>query len=614
VEVLIVVIVAILVIALATAVAPKLGIAGPLILLLVGAAVSVLPFVEIPEIDPEWILVGVLPPLLYSAAVSLPAIEFRRDFGPIAGLSFLLVIVSSIVLGLFFMAVIPGIQPAIAVALGAILSPTDAVATSIVKRLGVSRRVVTMLEGESLLNDATALVLLRTMITSVAVATTVVGDAGVGAGFIPAFAWGVLVAAVVGAIVGLLNLRLRALIKNSAANTAVGFVVPFIAYIPTEELGGSGLVAAVVAGIVTGQGAARWFSPEQRRSDEHNWRTIELVLEGAVFLVMGLELNEIVTQNIEDHNGLGTGLAIAAAALAILIGVRAAYVSLLVWLQSRRARGRQRSRLEAMSARIDEIASGEVPPASSAAEATEQAVATSASGDGARTPASRRRRNRRDEVSFDSPRAQRRLASMRARIARALNDLDYYQASPLGWKHGAIIVWAGMRGVVTLAAAQTLPRDETDDRALLVFIAFAVAAGSLMLQGFTLPWVVRLLRLDRPGDDSLDKAEQSALDDELRDAAATALSDPALRRRDGTAFPGELVAVVGSRMVDPPDDRDDLPTRDLLELRVAMIEAMRARLNELSSGGGYSTPALRHALAELDADQLSVELRLDDED
>ncbi|KAF2420041.1 sodium:proton antiporter [Microbacterium sp. B35-30] len=614
-EVLIVVIVAILVIALATAVAPKLGIAGPLILLLVGAAVSILPFVEIPEIDPEWILVGVLPPLLYSAAVSLPAIEFRRDFGPIAGLSFLLVIVSSIVLGLFFIAVIPGIQPAIAVALGAILSPTDAVATSIVKRLGVSRRVVTMLEGESLLNDATALVLLRTMIASVAVATTVAGDAGVGVGFIPAFAWGVLVAAVVGAIVGLLNLRLRALIKNSAANTAVGFVVPFIAYIPTEELGGSGLVAAVVAGIVTGQGAARWFSPEQRRSDEHNWRTIELVLEGAVFLVMGLELNDIVTQNIEDHNGLGTGLAVAAAALAILLVVRAAYVSLLVWLQSRRARGRQRSRLEAMSARIDEIASGDVLPAGSAAQATGQAVATPPSGDGARPPASRRRRrNRRDEVSFDSPRAQRRVASMRARVARALNDLDYYQASPLGWKHGAIIVWAGMRGVVTLAAAQTLPRDGTSDRALLVFIAFAVAAGSLMLQGFTLPWVVRLLRLDRPGDDSLDKAEQSALDDELRDAAATALSDPALRRRDGTPFPDELVAVVGSRMVDPPDDRDDLPTRDLLELRVAMIEAMRARLNEVSSGGGYSTPALRHALAELDADQLSVELRLDDED
>ena len=168
-----------------------------------------------------------------------------------------------------------------------------------------------------------------------------------------------------------------------------------------------------------------------------------------------------------------------------------------------------------------------------------------------------------------------------------MSDLDYYQASPLGWKHGAIIVWAGMRGVVTLAAAQTLPRDDTSERALLVFVAFAVAVGSLMLQGFTLPWVVRLLRLDRPGDDSLDKAEQSGLDDELRDAAAAALSDPALRRRDGTAFPAELV----DRRRQPhasnrPTTRKPRSTRDLLELRLAMIEAMRARLNELSSGGG----------------------------
>ncbi|MFE5409656.1 cation:proton antiporter [Microbacterium sp. NPDC056569] len=587
-EVLIVVIIAIVVIALATAVAPKLGIAGPLILVLVGGAVSLLPFVEIPEINPEFILVGVLPPLLYSAAVSLPAIEFRRDFGPIAGLSFLLVIISSVLLGFFFMLVIPGIHPAIAVALGAILSPTDAVATSIVKRLGVSRRVVTMLEGESLLNDATALVLLRTMIAAVGLATSVGGDTRIGFGFIPAFAWGVLVAAVVGAIVGWLNLRLRSLIKNSAANTAIGFVVPFIAYIPTEELGGSGLVAAVVAGIVTGQGAARWFTPEQRRSDEHNWHTIELVLEGAVFLIMGLELRDIVEQNVEQHNGIGTGLGIALGALAIIVAARAAYVSLLVWLQSRRARGRQRTRLEAMNTRLDQIADGSAVP----------------------DPRYRGRR----EASFDDPRAQRRLSSMRSRVSRALSDLDYYQASPLGWKHGAIIVWAGMRGVVTLAAAQTISSDVTDDRALLVFIAFAVAVGSLMLQGFTLPWVVKALRLERTGDDSLDKAEQSALDDELRDAAIGALSDPALRRRDGSEFAEDLVSLVSSRMVDPPDDADGLPTRDLLELRLAMIEAMRGRLNELSSGGEYSTPALRHALAELDADQLSLELRLDDED
>ncbi|KQZ85748.1 sodium:proton antiporter [Microbacterium sp. Root166] len=570
-EYLVVAILAVVVIALGTAIAPKLNVAGPLVLVLVGVGVGLLPFVEIPEIDPEWILVGVLPPLLYSAAVALPAIEFRRDFGPIAGLSFLLVILSSIVLAVFFVLVIPGLNPAIAVALGAILSPTDAVATSIVKRLGVSRRVVTMLEGESLLNDATALVLLRTMVAAAAVATGgAAAEDGVGVGFLPAFAWGVLIAVVVGGIVGYLNLRLRSLIGHSAANTAIGFVIPFAAYLPTEHLGGSGLVAAVVAGIVTGQGSARWFTPEQRMSDEHNWRTIELMLEGAVFLLMGLELKQIVEGNIENHDGIGTGLGIALGAFVIIVVVRAAYVSVLVWAQSRRARGRQRERL----ARIGERLDGAEPA--------------------------------------DDPRRQRRLASMRSRLARAVSDLNYYQASPLGWKHGTVIVWAGMRGVVTLAAAQTLPR-ETPARELLIFVAFAVAIGSLMAQGFTLPWLVRMLRLRSPEDHQLDRAEQSALDGELREAAVAAMTGATLRRRDGEPFPDDLIDIVSARMYDPPDDETTASARDLLELRLVLIEAMRRRLNELSSGGEYSTPALRHALAELDADELSLELRLDDQ-
>lgn len=586
-EVLVFAILAVVVIALATAIAPRLNIAGPLILVLVGIGVGLLPFVSVPQVNPEFILVGVLPPLLYSAAVALPAIEFRRDFGPIAGLSFLLVILSSAVIAVFLMQVIPGMSPAIAVAVGAILSPTDAVATSIVKRLGVSGRVVTMLEGESLLNDATALVLLRTMLATAAigVAGSVGEDAELGLGFLPAFAWGVLVAVVVGAVVGYLNLRLRSLIGHSAANTAIGFVIPFVAYLPTEELGGSGLVAAVVAGIVTGQGSARWFTPEQRMSDEHNWRTIEVMLEGAVFLIMGLELKEIVTGNVEQHNGLGTGIGIAAGALGILLLVRTAYVAVLVWVQSRRARGTRRIRLEQISARIDEITL---------------------------SPAQQGGPPGRHGGSVDHPRAQRRLASMRSRVARSLRDLNYYQASPLGWKHGVVIVWAGMRGVVTLAAAQTLPTG-TADRELLVFIAFSVAVGSLMLQGFTLPWLVRMLRLQPTEDGPLDRAEQSDLDDRLREAAASALADPALRRRDGKKFPPELLEAVGTRLLDPPDDETTSAARDVLELRLALIEVMRKRLIALSSGGAFSTAALRHALAELDADQLSLELRLDDE-
>src|SRR5690349_14050096 len=384
-EALVIAILAILAVAVTTAVAPKVKIAGPLLLVALGLVVSLLPFVPAFAVDPEIILVGILPPLLYSAAVQLPAIEFRRDFGAVAGLSVLLVLLSSVALAFFFNAVVPGLGFYLALALGAILSPTDAVATTIVRRLGISRRVVTLLEGESLLNDATSLVILR-----VAVAIAITGSVPEG-GVLGAFVWGVFIAVVIGAVVGWINLRIRHLVHNSAANTAIGIVAPFIAYLPTEQLEGSGLVAAVVAGIVTGQGAARWFTPEQRMSDELNWRTIELVLEGGVFLLMGLELKDLLRANIEDEQGIGHAAWLALTAFAIIMAVRAAYVSLLVWLQSRRARRKlaSRERLESFHERIDAIENG-TPPR-----------------------------------ELDPERRRRRIGMMRTRVSRALADLDY---------------------------------------------------------------------------------------------------------------------------------------------------------------------------------------------
>ena len=553
-EVIVIATVTVLVIAGATALGPRLRLAGPLLLVLFGLGVSLLPFVPPFELDPEVILVGVLPPLLYSAAVSLPAIEFRRDVRPISGLAVLLVLVSAVALGFFFHAVIPGLDLYLAIALGAILRPTDAVATSIAKRLGISRRVTTWLDGESLLNDATSLVILRTM-----VAAAVTGSVPEG-GIVGAFLWGVVVAIVVGSVIGYVNLRVRALVRNPAANTAVGFVVPFVAYLPTEALGGSGLVAAVVAGIVTGQGAARRFTPEQRLSDELNWRTVELVLEGAVFLVMGLEVKDLWDSvSADGSGGLERAVFLAATALLIILAPRVVFVSVLVWGESRRAR-RAATHLPRVRTWPDRVP-----------------------------------------------------ARARPRMLRFIKDLEYHRTTPLGWRHGTIMVWAGMRGVVTLAAAQTLPA-ETPSRDLLVFVAFLVAVGSLLLQGSTLPWVVRMLGLDGEGDETVGREERLRLDQELRDAAAAALAEETLARRDGESFPPELIARVGDRYTRPPDDDTTALVRDALELRLVLIRAMRQRLTELSSGGAYSTAVLRHALAELDADELSLELRLDGED
>ncbi|QAY59941.1 sodium:proton antiporter [Microbacterium protaetiae] len=560
--------------------AQRLGVAGPLLLVAVGLVISLLPFVHIPPIPPEWILVGVLPPLLYSAAVKLPAIEFRRDFGPIAGMAVILVLASALVLGVFFWLVIPSVSLPVGIALGAILSPTDAVATSIVKKLGISPRVVTMLEGESLLNDATALVLLRTAVAAIAAGFSVWGAVGT-------FLWGVIAAVIVGAVVGWLVLTVRTWIGGAAANTAISFCAPFLAYLPTEHLGGSGLVAAVVAGIVSGQGARGRLTPEQRLSDNLNWRTIEQVLEGAVFLVMGLELREIVTENIADAGsiwqGIWQGVWLALVALAIVLVVRTGYISAIVWGQSRRVERIDRDRLEHFSDRLDAVADGR-----------------ESFPDGPGMPRSPQQQ-------------ERRIAMMRTRISRSLADLDYYQSRPVGWKNGVVLVWAGMRGVVTLAAAQTLPRDGVDHRALLIFVAFLVALISLMLQGLTLPWVVRVLKLSDTDEDSPLAGEKGRLDAELRAASAQALSSGDLRKHDGTPFTETVTERIRDQLTIPPDETRSLVAREMLELRLISITAMRRRLAALSHDGTYSSATLRHALAELDADEMSLRLRIDDE-
>jgi len=151
------------------ALAPRLGVAAPLLLVLLGVGVSFIPRVGPIDINPELILAGILPPLLYSTAVAMPTMEFRRDFRTISVLSVVLVVVSAVVVGVIMHLLIPGLDLALGIALGAILSPTDAVATSIVRKAGVSQRIVTVLEGESLLNDASALVVLRSAVAAVGV-------------------------------------------------------------------------------------------------------------------------------------------------------------------------------------------------------------------------------------------------------------------------------------------------------------------------------------------------------------------------------------------------------------------------------------------------------------
>ncbi|OII14837.1 sodium:proton antiporter [Curtobacterium sp. MCBA15_008] len=556
-ELLVVGVVAVIAIAGAAVLGPRIGVAAPLVLVVLGIVASLLPFVPDAEIDPEWILAGVLPPLLYSSAVSMPSMNFRREFGAISGLSVLLVIASSLVLGLFFAWVIPGLGFWWGIALGAIVSPTDAVATSIVKQTSVSRRAISILDGESLLNDATALVLLRTAIVAAAASFSFWGALG-------DFAKAVAIAVVIGWFVGWVNVLVRARVPNAAVNTALSFAVPFVAAVPTEHFGGSGLVAAVVAGLFTGIVGPRKLPPGHRLSDAQNWQTIELVLEGAVFLTMGLELSSILGDVQDDHTGIGPALLIAVVALVLTLLVRAAYVvPLLLALSASAKRG------ERMQARFEEMHASD-------RDAMSDVIREHRPGN--RAP------------------SERDLDRFAVRVRRTLADIAYYTKAPLGWREGTTVIWAGMRGAVTVAAAQTLP-EGTPQKSLLVFIAFAVALLSLVVQGSTIGPLVRRIAAPAPDTASNDVEERRRLLELMRTAAeqvpGTGEEGPRTQEELQAADPAELRAWMGREKA----------------RRTAVLEAQRSAILDARDDGSFDAEVLESMLRNLDAEQIALELR-----
>ncbi|ROR96762.1 sodium/proton antiporter (CPA1 family) [Salana multivorans] len=609
-------VIGLVVIAFSASLAPKLRIASPLVLVVLGIGISLLPGVPDVVVDPEWILAGVLPPLLYSAAVSMPAMDFRRDLRTISGLAIVLVVVSAVALGFVFHALIPSLPLPAAIALGAIVSPTDAVATSIVKDVGVSHRLTAVLEGESLLNDATALALLRS-----AVAVAVIQSAELSAGTV---AWDFLrslaIAIAIGWVVGRANLMIRRRVTDTAANTVLSFAVPFLASIPAEVLDASGLVAAVVAGLVTGHGAARYFPPTQRAADARTWRTVELVLEGAVFLIMGLELSAVL-DGLGSASAAWRGVMAGLLAIVVVLLVRAVYVAVLVsGLQRRKRRlGEHRRRVGA----FEQALGDDVPP------------------------------------------------KVRRRVVRLRSDLDFYELESFGWRDGGVLVWAGMRGVVTLVAAQTLPAT-FPHRSLLVLIAFVVAAVSLLVQGGTLPWLVRVLRPSAVDADRVAQ-EYRELNAEMLEKG---LAEVVAEAGEGSATPGQEVvmqrlrelvrrreasgAVLGAgpgggiaaeaagagaesredegrqdegregesggpgaeaavREVPPgaaPGSGDERPDGEALgaamrQMRLRLVQAQRHALLRARDEGRYSSVVLTGALEALDAEQIALEVRAD---
>ena len=480
--------------------APKVGVASPLILLAVGLAIGFLPQVGAIEIEPHIILEIILPPLLFSAAVRMPTMDFRREMHAVAMLAIPLVFLSAFAVGFVINWMVPAISLPWGVALGAVLSPTDAVAVSIAKRSGVSHRIITVLEGEGLFNDATSLVLLSAAMNAGLAADNNALNPGLLIGRV-ALALGI--AAVIGWIIGEVGVRVRALLKEPSTDTVFSFAMPFLASLPAEHLGGSGLVAAVVAGLVVSRRRAALISASNRRFSQQNWETLTLVLESAIFLTMGLQAFGIVEETSEFVGGLTFAAVLAVSLGTLIMVIRAVFIALmLTWLDHRRTHRQRRFEVEA--SRIERF---------------------------------EKRMNIACEVDADmlqardlSPeqwgkalnRLRRRLQQRERRNAKRGSDLDYFANEPLGPREGSVIVWAGMRGAITLAAAQTIST-HAPMRALLLMIALFIAAGALIIQGLTLPALIRIVK---PKMASGDISEEER--EKLLKVMASALVDTAL--------------------------------------------------------------------------------------
>ncbi|MFI5615534.1 Na+/H+ antiporter [Amycolatopsis sp. NPDC051903] len=472
-----------------TVIARRLDWSAPLCLVAVGVAASFVPGLPDYQLDPEVVLIGLLPPLLYSASIQTSLVAFRKLRGPIATLSVGLVVFTALGVGVVAWAVIPGLPLAAAIALGAVVAPPDAVAASVVaRRVGMPRKLVRLLEGESLFNDAAALVTLRTAIAALAGAVSMWQ---VGFDFVLAAVGGV----VVGLAIGLLATVLRKRLEEPVTDTALSFAVPFVAYLVAEELHGSGVLAVVVCGLMLGHESPRILSGSTRLASRLNWQTVQFLLENLVFLLIGLQLRGIITEVGKSGLSVWELVGICAAVLGATILTR------VLWLLGIGVYKRITARF-----------------------------------------------------------------TTRAKI--------------WPWRYSTVIAWAGMRGVVTLAAAFVLPAD-TPQRAVLVLAAFTVVAGTLVVQGMTLPTLIRRLRLPRP-DPAEDALQEAAVVNDMTNAA--------LKKLDEITTPD-----------DPPDIIERL--RDRLQYRADSAWEQLGRQSALAETPSDAYRRLRLQLLEVDREQ-----------
>jgi monovalent cation/hydrogen antiporter len=383
-------------------VARRSSVPYPIFLVLAGSMVGFIPGLPKVEVEPELVFLLFLPPILTFSAYNMPLRDFRRLLRPILLLAVGLVVFTTLIVGLVAHALIPGLPLAAAFALGAIIAPTDAIAaTSIAERLGLPKRIVTILEGESLINDASALTAYR-----FAVAATLSGSFSLGAA-LQEFVLLSLGGIVVGLLLGLLMVLVLHWLDDAPVEILLTFVMSFIAYLLAERLHVSGVLAAVLFGAVVSWFSARVMTPSVRIEGGAAWSIVIFLINSLAFLLLGLQLPHII-----EH-------------------LKGAEVQTLVWQGLLLG-------LVVMVVRIVWV--------------------------------------------FPSAYLPRLLSK---------NEININPIPP--FSNLAVIAWAGMRGIVSLAASLSLPKD-FPMREELIFLTFILVMITLVGQGLSMVPIINWLK------------------------------------------------------------------------------------------------------------------------
>ena len=495
-------------------IARGIGIAYPIFLVIGGLLLGLVPGIPRIAIEPNLIFLIVLPPLLYIAAYFTPVRSLRANLGTISSLAVGLVFATALTVAVVAHTLIPGLPWSAAIALGAIVAPPDAIAaTAIASRLGLPRQIVTILEGESLLNDATALT-----IYGIAVA------AAAGGAFSPTtavttFAVALLGGCVIGVAVGWVIAEIRVRIEDTPVEMTISLLTPYAAFLPAERLGASGVIATVTAGLYLGHRGSRIMGADARLTGRAVWETITFLLNGFVFIVMGLEVPLLfgtLTPSLAIRL-MGIGIAVSI----VLVLVRALFIFGTVFLPQ---------------------------------------------------------------------------------MFRGQQDMPWPFACSL------VLSWAGMRGVVTLAIALSLPAGGPfPARDALIIVTLTVIVFTLLGQGLSLPWLIRRLHL--AGDPGL-RAEEASARQRLLEAATGRIDQlypvwpghrPLLDQlRDTYRHRSEHI----ERQRDPSAaDGGDRELIEHREIRRTVIDSEREALMRLRAEGEISDDVLRNLERELDLEE-----------